>query len=111
MGVREMRAPGIFPYREDFVEGKLKRVLSSVFEMDEDEIHENLAPDHVPLWDSLHHLKMVTEIEGIYRIKLSMKEIRTMTTFGRIREVVESRLAGTDAQETEHRANGMLKQS
>ena len=92
------------------MEEKLKRVLSKVFEMDEDEIHEDLAPDHVPLWDSLHHLKMVTEIEGVYGIRLSMKEIRTMITFGKIRDVVESCLAGSDARETGHRADGMLKQ-
>ena len=93
------------------MEEKLKRVLSNVFEMDEEEVHEDLAPDHVPLWDSLHHLKMVTEIEGVYGIRLSMREIRTMITFGRIREVVDSCLAGADARETGRRADGMSEQS
>lgn len=88
------------------MEEKLKRVLSKVFEMEEDEIHGELAPDHVPLWDSLHHLKMVTEIEGVYGIRFSMREIRTMVTFGRIREVVNSRLAETGNQGREHRENG-----
>jgi len=102
---------GIKPPREECVEDKLKLVLCKVFEMDEDEIRSDLGPEHVALWDSLHHLKMVTEIEGVYRIKLSMREIRTMTTFGRIQDVLDSRLAGTDGQETGPRADGMFKPS
>ena len=102
---------GFKPPREECVEDKLKLVLCKVFEMDEDEIRPDLGPEQVALWDSLHHLKMVTEIEGVYRIKFSMREIRTMTTFGRIRDVLDSRLAGTDGQETGPRTDGMFKPS
>ena len=76
------------------MEDSLKRVLGKIFEMDEGEITNDLTPENVVLWDSLHHLKMVTEIELVFEIRLTMKEIRGMTTFGKIQEVVKSHLEG-----------------
>ena len=81
------------------MEDRLKRVLGKVFEMDEGEITNDLTPENVVLWDSLHHLKMVTEIELVFEIRLTMKEIRGMTTFGKIKEVVESYLEGNNIQD------------
>lgn len=83
------------------MEKRLKRVLSKIFEMDEGEITRELTPERVVLWDSLHHLKMVTEIESVFEVRLTMKEIRSMTTFGRVQEVVESHL-----EEINERMNG-----
>jgi acyl carrier protein len=76
------------------MEDSLKRVLGKVFEMEEGEITNDLTPENVVLWDSLHHLKMVTEIESVFEIRMTMKEIRGMTTFGKIQEVVKSHLDG-----------------
>ena len=76
------------------MEDRLKQVLGKVFELDEGEITNDLTPESVVLWDSLHHLKMVTEIESVIEIRMTMKEIRSMTTFGKIKEVVESYLDG-----------------
>lgn len=73
------------------MDAKLKRVLAKIFEIEDEEISESLSPETVVLWDSLNHLKMVTEIERVFAIKLTMAEIRTMVTFQRIKEVVEGR--------------------
>ena len=81
------------------MEDSLKRVLGKVFEMDENEITSDLTPEKVVLWDSLHHLKMVTEIESVFEIRMTMKEIRGMTTFGKIKEVVESHLEKRNMRE------------
>lgn len=81
------------------MEDRLKKVLGKVFEMDEGEVTDDLNPENVILWDSLHHLKMVTEIELVFEIRLTMKEIRGMTTFGKIREVVGSHLEARNMQE------------
>jgi acyl carrier protein len=74
------------------MEDRLKKVLGKVFELDEGEVTNDSNPENVILWDSLHHLKMVTEIELVFDIRLTMKEIRGMTTFGKISEVVGSHL-------------------
>ena len=83
------------------MEDRLKQVLGKVFELDEGEITNDLTPESVVLWDSLHHLKMVTEIELVFEIRMTMKEIRSMTSFGKIKDVVRSHLEGRDMQENQ----------
>ncbi len=72
------------------MESKLKRTFAKVFEMEEEEITDESSPGTIVLWDSLRHLKMIMEIEAAFQMKLTMKEIRSMVTFARIREVVAS---------------------
>ena len=83
------------------MDDRLKQVLSKVFEMDEGEITRDLTPESVVLWDSLHHLKMVTEIELVFEIRMTMREIRSMTSFGKVKDVVRSHLEGRDMQENQ----------
>ena len=73
------------------MESKLRKVFAKEFEMEEEEITDESSPETVVLWDSLRHLKMIMEIESAFHMmKLTMKEIRSMVTFARIREVVAS---------------------
>jgi acyl carrier protein len=70
------------------VEARLRKVFATVFEVEEEEITDESSPETVVLWDSLRHLAMITEIEAAFHMRLTMKEIRSMVTFARIREVV-----------------------
>ena len=74
------------------MDAMLRKTFAKVFEMEEEEITDESSPETVVLWDSLRHLKMVMEIESVFHIKLTMKEIRSMATFARIREVVGSHM-------------------
>jgi len=76
------------------VEERLRRVLGEVFEMEEGEIDSDSSPENVALWDSLHHLKMITEIEAVFEVRFSMTEIRSMTTFSKITEMLAFHLDG-----------------
>jgi acyl carrier protein len=80
------------------VEERLKRVLADVFEMDEGEITDDSSPESVALWDSLNHLKMVTQIETVFEIRLAMKEVQSMTEFRKIKEIVAFHLDGRSGQ-------------
>jgi acyl carrier protein len=71
----------------------LKKVLGSVFEISEEEIDDGTGPENVGMWDSLNHLRMVTEIEKAFLIRLRQKEIREMMTFAKIRETVDRHLS------------------
>ncbi|MCP2500364.1 MAG: acyl carrier protein [Deltaproteobacteria bacterium] len=66
----------------------MKAILGTVFDLPADEINDETSPGNVGLWDSLNHLRMVTEIEKVFRIRLAQKEIREMLTYAKIREVV-----------------------
>jgi len=86
----------------------LRKTFAKVFEMEEEEITEESSPETVVLWDSLRHLKMVMEIESAFHIKLTMKEIRSMATYARIREVVAS--YGKEAAAISPKGDGIGRQ-
>lgn len=74
------------------MEDLLKGILSGVFDIPAEEIDDGTSPENVGLWDSLNHLRMVTEIEKAFGVRLAQKEIRGMVTFARIRETVNRHL-------------------
>ena len=75
------------------MDNQLKAILSLIFDLPADEINDQTSPGDVGLWDSLNHLRMVTEIEKVFGIRLAQKEIREMLTYAKIREVVERHLS------------------
>ncbi len=64
-------------------------IVATVFEVDASEVSSEMTPDTVELWDSLSHLMLVAEIEKEYSIKLSMREIQSIDSVGRLRELIE----------------------
>ena len=70
------------------MDNQLKAILGAVFDLPADEINDQTSPGNVGLWDSLNHLRLVTEIEKVFRIRLPQKEIREMVTYAKIREIV-----------------------
>jgi len=75
------------------MDNHLKSILGTIFDLPADEINDQTSPGNVGLWDSLNHLRMVTEIEKVFRIRLTQKEIREMVTYAKIREVVGRHLS------------------
>jgi acyl carrier protein len=75
------------------MDNQLKAILGTVFDLPVDEINDQTSPGNVGLWDSLNHLRLVTEIEKVFRIRLAQKEIREMLTYAKIREVVGRHLS------------------
>jgi len=74
------------------MDNQLKAILGTVFDLPADEINDQTSPGNVGLWDSLNHLRLITEIEKVFRIRLSMKEVRAMVTYAIIREIVAQHL-------------------
>ena len=74
------------------MDNQLKSILGTVFDLPADEINDETGPGEVGLWNSLNHLRMVTEIEKAFRIRLSMKEVRAMVSYAVIRTIVDHHL-------------------
>jgi len=72
---------------------QLKSILGTVFDLPAEEIHDETSPENVALWDSLNHLRLITEIEKVFQVRVTQKEIREMITYGKIREVVGRHLS------------------
>ncbi len=67
---------------------RLKSVLSNVLEIQEDTISDETSPDNVESWDSLKGLMLVTELEGMFNIKLSMEEVTSVKCVKDIKETL-----------------------
>ena len=74
------------------MENQLKSILGKVFDLEAEEIEDETSPENVGLWDSLNHLRLISEIEKVFRIRLSMKEVRSMVSYAKIREIVVQHL-------------------
>jgi len=74
------------------MDNQLKTILGTVFDLQAEEIEDETSPENVGLWDSLNHLRLITEIEKVFRIRLSMKEVRSMVSYAKIREIVVQHL-------------------
>jgi acyl carrier protein len=74
-------------------EDKLKEIIADTFDIDEDEINDEMTSDSVERWDSLNHLRLVTALEDEFDIKLTMEDVNTMVDYPKIVEFV-SRYTG-----------------
>lgn len=66
----------------------VERLVSDTFGLERSKITEELTPDNVDGWDSMNHLKLISAIENEYGIRLSMSEIQSMLSVGKIKAVV-----------------------
>jgi acyl carrier protein len=74
------------------MEKKIKNIMSEIFEIKEDEVIDDLKPDDVSLWDSLNHLKMITALEEVFDVKLTMNEINSMDSYAKIKTIIKKHI-------------------
>jgi acyl carrier protein len=53
------------------IEKRIKNVMSSVFEISDEQINENSSPDTIENWDSLKHMNLVVALEEEFNIEFS----------------------------------------
>lgn len=73
------------------MEQELKKLISVVLEIGEDEVTDELSMDNGD-WDSLRHMEMVAVIEDALEITFSADEIIDIVSFVKIKEVVAEKL-------------------
>jgi acyl carrier protein len=74
------------------MENKLKMILSDLLGLSPDVIGEDFSMDTVSEWDSMKHMEIIAAIEENFNIpQLSMDEIVVMTSFAKIKEILQSK--------------------
>tara|TARA_X000000950_G_C13892444_1_gene651419 strand:- start:2456 stop:2689 length:234 start_codon:yes stop_codon:yes gene_type:complete len=63
------------------MEEKIKRIMGSLFDINENEISEKTAFNSVKKWDSLKHMELIIALEKEFKIKFDSHEIPTMINF------------------------------
>lgn len=74
------------------MELKIKKIMASLFNINENEISEKTAFNSVKKWDSLKHMELIIALEKEFKIKFDSHEIPTMINFKIIAATVLSYL-------------------
>lgn len=69
-------------------EHRLKKVLSNVLDMPENDINEESSMKTISIWDSLKHIQLMTSIEEEFQITLSIDNMIVMTNYPEIFRIV-----------------------
>lgn len=70
---------------------KLKTVLAGIFGLKEDGITPQTSKEDVANWDSLKQMDLVMTVEQEFDIALDIEDIVSMTSVGKIIEVLKSK--------------------
>ena len=77
---------------ESKVEGRIKKVMSAVFEIPVDQIIENSSPDSIESWDSFKHINMIVAFEEEFGVKFTDDEIVEMMNYFLIKKTLKARI-------------------
>ncbi len=71
----------------------LKKIFSSVLNLQESEITDALSPENTESWDSLNSIILLTEIENAFKVKFTFDEAMAIKNFGEVVALVQSKSA------------------
>lgn len=69
---------------------QLQQLIADTFDLPPAEVTETLARDEVDHWDSLNHLRLITAVEETFGLKLTMSDIESVDSIGRLLELLAS---------------------
>ncbi len=73
-------------------ENKINDILKRVLRVSTEDLKKDLGINDVENWDSLTHMTLIVDIENELNIELTGDEIAEMTSFSKIREILNSKI-------------------
>lgn len=70
---------------------KINDIIKNILNVNNEDVTKDLGIHDVDNWDSLTHMSLIVEIENNFNIELSGDEISEMISFGKIREILNSK--------------------
>ncbi|MBL7074389.1 acyl carrier protein [candidate division KSB1 bacterium] len=70
------------------MEQKLKRIMSTLFDVKEDEIRDESSIENIDEWDSLKHINLILAIEEEFGISTDEDQMAEMISFAKIMHVL-----------------------
>lgn len=71
------------------IEGRIKEVMSAVFEVDVDSINEDSSQDSIENWESIKTLDLIVALEEEFGVTIPLEEVGNMTSFKYIKLMIE----------------------
>jgi len=73
------------------IENKIKKVMSTIFNIDLNEISDNSSPNNIDKWDSMAHMNLIVELEKEFDLLFDANEITEMINFKSIMLIVTNK--------------------
>jgi acyl carrier protein len=77
----------------DFVLGKVKEAFKAAFDIDPNQITLETSASDIPLWDSVGHLTLASNLEEVFGISLDVDELMEMENVREIVRVITPKLS------------------
>lgn len=74
------------------MEEKLKKVLSQILRVPQNEITSNSSPDNISSWDSLQHMNIMLALEQSFGVSFTDEEIVESLSYEIILETLNEKL-------------------
>ncbi len=75
------------------MQDRIKAIAAAIFETDVASIDLGMGPDDIDRWDSLNHLRLITEVENAFSVRLTMQQIQQIESLRDIARFVEESTA------------------
>lgn len=91
-GMHEVPGVGLPGLELDDMAGnaeKLRAAFAGALGIDPAIVHDELAYDSIPEWDSVGHMSFVTEVETLFGIMLDTDDIIDMSSYRAVRRILQ----------------------
>ncbi len=74
------------------IRSKLLEIFNEVFDYEGTELGDEMNADDIEGWDSLTHLQMIMEVEQVFGVKFTAKQIKDMKDVGELIEFIKEKM-------------------
>ena len=80
------------PINEKEIMATLTTCFRNVFNDESIIVTPELSTDDIEAWDSLTHIALIEEVQSIFNISFTFREIRSLIDFNNLISLIESKL-------------------
>jgi acyl carrier protein len=77
--------------RNVVMDQRIAEIFNTVFQFPPEQFADSLTPQDVAGWDSLGHVRLVTQLQEQFGVEFEVDEIMRMETVGAIKEILATR--------------------
>lgn len=70
------------------MQDRIRAIAADIFKLEFDTVDVTMGPDDVDRWDSMNHLRLITEVENTFSIHLSMQQIQQIRSLDELSKFV-----------------------
>lgn len=74
------------------MEKKIKKLMANIFEINAQDISNNMSPTDIDNWDSLRHLMLIVDLENEFQIKFNDDELVSLVDFATICQIISKKI-------------------